>query len=126
MRYARVLYFCLATLAGVECNFTLMLVEEQFAAGINNSSDAATRLFLIPGVLYASRPSVGNLLSSRTKFSIVVSIGSFGWMIDFGGVCCRRCLASAFVLRRDILAPVLMIAVVFKLSGLSQPGRGTE
>ena len=90
------------------------------------SSDAATRLFLMPGVLYASCAFAGSLLSKSIKFSVVVSIGPFGCIVDFGGVCCRSRLAGAFVLRRVILAPVSTIAIVFKLSGLSQPGVGTE
>ena len=90
----------------------------------STSSDAATRLFLIPGVLYASFASGGSLLNKSTRFSVVVSTGPFGWMMDFGGVCCRSLVAGAFVLRRDIFAPVSMSAVVFKLSGLTQPGVG--
>jgi hypothetical protein len=90
------------------------------------SSDAAIRLFLMPGVLYASWAFVDSLLSKSSKFSVMVSIGPLGWMMDFGGVCCWSLFAGAFVLRRDILAPVSTIATVFKLSGLSQPGVGTE
>ena len=80
----------------------------------------------MPSVLYASFAFAGSVLSKSIKFSIVVSVGPLGCIMDFGIVCCRRLLAGAFVLRRDIFAPVSMIAVVFKLSGLSQPGVGIE
>ena len=88
------------------------------------SFDAATRLFLMPRVLYASCAFGGILLSKSTRFSVVVSTGPFDWMMDFGGVCCQSLVAGAFVLRREIFAPVSMIVVVFKLSGLPQPGVG--
>ena len=88
------------------------------------SSDAVIRLFLMPGVLYASCACFGSLLSKRTKFSVVVNIDPFGWMMDLDSVWWCSCMAGAFVPRSEILAPVSINAVVCKVSGLSQPGVG--
>jgi hypothetical protein len=62
------------------------------------SSDAVIRLFLMPGVLYASCACFGSLLSKRTKFSVEVNIGPlvelWVWTLFSGAAAWRVCLCQ--------------------------------
>jgi hypothetical protein len=74
-----------------------------------------------PGEWYAARAWAGSLLSSTIKVSVVNNV-PLGCVTDGLAICVSARWAGAPDWSKDMLAPVLIKAVVLKSSGLAQPG----